>query len=151
MKILIASDHGGFKLKDYLIDVFTKSNIDFFDFGPKELNNNDDYTDFVFPLAERVSKEDKVFGILICRNGVGVCISANKVKGIKAGISWNVSHAKSSRRDDNTNILCLPADYLDEKDALNIVLGWLDTKFSEEERHLRRLNKINKYESEHLK
>lgn len=86
-------------------------------------------------------------GIVICRNGVGVSMFANKIKGIRAGISWNPKQAKSSRNDDNTNVLALPSDYIDSKTALEIVDVWLKTKFSNDKRHLRRLAKVRSIEN----
>jgi RpiB/LacA/LacB family sugar-phosphate isomerase len=92
-------------------------------------------------LINKVLSAQGSMGILICKNGVGVCMMANKFKGIRAGLSWNIKHAVSSRNDDNTNILCLPADYIFEEEALKTVEAWLNTPFSKEERFSRRLKK----------
>lgn len=140
--IYISSDHGGFKLKERLLKHFEDSNIEITDLGPYEYIENDDYPDYVDPLVKKVLESTENKGILICRNGVGVCIAANKHKGIRAALSWNKKHAKSSRTDDNSNILCLPADYINLKRAKNIVHAWRNTPFSGLERHIRRISKL---------
>ena len=147
--IYISSDHGGFALKQELVKFLHQKNIDVTDLGPSELNMDDDYPDYVFPLAHKVAAdpiENK--GILICRNGVGVSMLANKVKGIRVALSWNPKHAISSRNDDNTNILALPSDYIDVETAKEILEKWLETKFSGEMRHKRRLEKIASLETQ---
>ena len=85
-------------------------------------------------------------GILICANGVGMNISANKFKGVRASISWNSKHAATSRNDDKTNVLVLPSDFITKEEALEITQTWLSTDFSGEERHLRRIMKITSFE-----
>lgn len=147
--IYISSDHGGFALKQELVKFLLQKKVDVTDLGPSELNMDDDYTDYVFPLAHKVaadSIENK--GILICRNGVGVSMLANKVKGIRAALSWDPKHAISSRNDDNANILALPSDYIDVQTAKEILEKWLETKFSGEMRHKRRLEKITSLETQ---
>jgi ribose 5-phosphate isomerase B len=146
MKVYIASDHGGFELKEFLKKHFVEVGIEHVDMGPFELDPHDDYTDLAIPLAEKVSSDKEGMGILACRNGIGVCVVANKVKGIRAALSWSSFHAQSTRNDDNSNVLCLPADYIDNEKALEIVGTWLSTPFSGEDRHIRRINKIIKYE-----
>ena len=144
MKIYIGSDHGGFKLKKELISYLQKK-FTIIDVGPHTLNPQDDYPDYVIPLAEKVSKSRNL-GIVICRNGQGVCIAANKVKGIRAVTGFSQKEAKKTRLDDNANVLALPADYLTQKEAKKIVMVWLKTSFSNATRHKRRLKKISKYE-----
>lgn len=144
--IFIASDHGGFKLKNELIKYLQSKQIDVTDLGPAEYNEEDDYTDYVFPLAHRVASSIDDKGILICRNGVGVSMFANKVKGIRAALSWNPNHAATTRNDDNTNIISLPADYIDLDTAKKTIDSWLTTPFSNELRHKRRLEKIDHFE-----
>jgi len=85
-------------------------------------------------------------GVLICANGVGISIAANKFDGIRAALSWNPKHAASSRNDDGTNILVLPADYVTKEEALEILQTWLSTNFSGEDRHIRRIQKISELE-----
>lgn len=139
--IFIASDHGGYELKNKIFDYLEDGGIKVADLGPFRMRPGDDYPDFVKPLISKVLSGPDNKGILICRNGVGVCMMANKSKGIRAGLSWNIKHAVSSRNDDNTNILCLPADYIFEEEALKTVEAWLNTPFSKEQRFTRRLTK----------
>lgn len=144
--LYIASDHGGYALKKRLIR-FIENELGrtVTDLGPEQHVEDDDYTDYAFPLAKKVA-EEHARGILICRNGVGVCIAANKVKGIRAGIGYNIAASESMITDDNTNILCLASDHLSEDFSMAIVKRWLETEFPAQERHVRRLEKIEKYE-----
>lgn len=147
--IFVASDHGGFNLKNEIIKYLQSKQLDVTDMGPSEYIADDDYTDYVYPLSHRVAVspfDNK--GILICRNGVGVCMFANKVKGIRAALSWTPEHAASSRNDDNSNILALPADYINVEMAKKIVNSWISTPFSNELRHKRRLEKIEQFEKQ---
>lgn len=141
--ILIASDHAGFKLKNYLIDVLTKRGYTIDDMGPKNYDPNDDYPDHIKPLAGKIDNNN--FGIVICRNGVGVSIQANRSRKVCCALSWGVDHIKSARNDDNVNVLALPADYVNKETALAIALTFVETPFSGEERHTRRIRKIDDY------
>lgn len=141
--LYIASDHAGFKLKTKLAEFLTKELIEFQDLGPEKMIPEDDYVETGVVLVEKVRSDNKNKGVLICRNGVGVSIFANKFKGIRAALSWQPKHAASSRNDDDSNVLTLPADYIDEKTAIEIVGAWLITPFSTEERHTRRVIKLN--------
>ncbi len=144
--LYIASDHGGYQLKKRLLRYFeNEMNIKAEDMGPFEFDATDDYPDYAIPLAQKVVKTNGR-GILICTNGIGVCIAANKVKGVRAGIGYNIEVAASMRNDDNTNILCLAAKLSTEEHAMAIVKKWLETKFSDEERHPRRVNKVAELE-----
>lgn len=137
--LFISSDHGGFKLKNKIVAYLRAKDIALQDLGPIELNENDDYPIYVAKLAEKMRNAAEAKGILICRNGVGVSMFANKFSFIRAALSWNGQHAASSRTDDDTNVLALPADYISEEDAMKIVDTWLATPFSGDERHGRRL------------
>jgi ribose 5-phosphate isomerase B len=144
--IYIAADHGGFKLKAEIIKWLKKNKKPVKDLGAKILQQDDDYPEFTFQLAEKVAKNKKDTGILICRNGIGMSIAANKVKGIKAGLVSFVGQAITARAHDNCNILVLPADFIDEELAITIVDTFLKAKFIEEKRHVRRLAIIEDYE-----
>lgn len=144
--IYIASDHGGYALKKRLVRYMENElGLKPEDMGPHTYEETDDYPDFAIPLAQKVIETDGR-GILICRNGIGVCIAANKVKGIKAGIGYNISVSKSMRNDDDTNVLCLAADNLSEDFAMVITKNWLETEFSDHPRFSRRLNKVEALE-----
>lgn len=143
--LFIASDHGGYQLKKRLVRYLQNElERDVTDLGPHEYVDGDDYPDFAFPLAEQVAQNGR--GILICKNGVGVCIAANKVPGIRAGIGYNLMAAETMMHDDNTNVLCLAANLSSEEHAMAIVKRWLETPFSEDARHLRRLQKVTEHE-----
>jgi len=140
--IYIASDHGGFNLKNTLISYLKNKGLDIKDMGPFELVEEDDYTEYVTPLAKEIQKDLRGKGIVICRNGVGVNIAANKFKHIRAALSWETEHIKSARLDDDINVLALPADYIDENTAKSIVDAYLNTEFSALPRHIRRIKKV---------
>ncbi|HBF67503.1 MAG TPA: ribose-5-phosphate isomerase, partial [Candidatus Magasanikbacteria bacterium] len=117
------------------------------DLGPEEFVETDDYPDYAVPLAQKVAEApDEHKGILICGNGVGVCIAANKMKGIRAGIGYNTYAAESMRQDDDTNILCLAGRVLSDEYAMAITKKWLQTEFSGEDHHVRRLGKVGALE-----
>jgi RpiB/LacA/LacB family sugar-phosphate isomerase len=146
--IYLASDHGGFELKNHIKQSFDTVGIAYEDVGAHELDPNDDYPDYAKLAASKISQnptDNKA--ILICRSGVGEVIVANKFNNVRASLSWNEEHAKKSREDDDTNVLTLPADYISKEEALNIVGTWLNTDFSNEERHTRRINKIKEIEN----
>lgn len=146
--LYIASDHGGFKLKEYLKRFLKLEKIRFIDLGPAKFKPDDDYPDYAKLVAEKVSKNPKKdTGILICRSGQGVCIVANKFKNVRAALVWNPTEARMSKNDDMSNILCLPSDYISPHAAERIVEQWIDTPYSKEDRHLRRIKKINDLEN----
>ncbi len=141
--LYIASDHGGYKLKEHMKKFLGAAGVTFTDLGPKKHDHDDDYPDYAAFVAEKVSKNPlRDTGILICRSGQGVCIVANKFRHVRAALAWNVIEAKLSRTDDMTNVLCLPSDYISPRVAEHIVETWLDTPYSQEERHMRRVKKI---------
>ena len=120
-----------------------------FDMSAYSYDENDDYPDVAFAVGKKVSEapEDRV-GILICGSGAGVDIVANKLKGVRSVLAISAEQAVMARADDYTNILSIAADITDESSAKQIFLRWIDTAFSTEERHLRRLKKIAEIESE---
>ena len=143
MKVYLGADHRGFELKEKLCEFLKNEGYALFDLGNTQYEKTDDYPDFAKLVAEEVAAnpaEDR--GILICGSGVGVCVVANKFKGIIAATLINPEHAAMVRNDENANIACLPADLIDLESAKNIVKVFLQTNFSVEERHHRRFNKI---------
>lgn len=140
--IYITSDHGGFKLKQIIYEYVKTLGLEITDVGPNTLVLDDDYPDYIKNLTPKIAENPTNMGIVICRNGVGVAMFANRFKGIRCGLSWTPEHAKSGRNDDDTNVLALPADYIEETTAKSIVKMWLETPFSSEERFTRRLKKI---------
>ncbi len=140
--LFIASDHGGYSLKKRLVRyIQNELNGTVTDLGPHEYIETDDYPDYVIPLAHNVVKTQGR-GIVICKNGIGVSIAVNKVPDIRCGLGYNTAVAESMMQHDNTNIISLAADHLSEEHAMAIIKHWLSTEFSNEERHIRRLQKI---------
>lgn len=145
--IYIASDHGGFKLKEELRNWLSQEyNVE--DLGAFKLDPNDDYPDFIFPLAKKVVSDEKSFGIIIGRSGNGEAIVANKVKGIRAALCLNEEMAVKAKEHNNANILSLGADYIDLELAKEITKAFLNASFLKEERHARRIEKIEKIEED---
>ena len=139
--IFIASDHRGYNLKGNLTEHLKSNGYVVKDLGAHRADPDDDYTDYTVKLVNELRDDPQALGILICKNGVGVSMMANKFKHIRCALSWNPAHAASSKVDDNSNVLALPADYVDEQTAINTLDTWLNTPFSKAERHIRRLKK----------
>lgn len=146
--IYIGADHAGWKLKEALEEHLKTNKLHVVDMGNENLVNDDDYPDFGYAVAKRVATDEHAHGIVICGNAQGICIVANKVKGVRAATGFNADVAKSAREDDNSNILCLPGRHLDVKEAIKIVDTWLSTEFSGAERHVRRLKKVTEIEDQ---
>ena len=143
--IYLGTDHRGFELKEKIKQWLSEWGYQYEDLGAFEYNKNDDYPDFSKAVAEKVALEPAARGILICGSGVGVVIAANKVKGVRAGTAINAGQIKDSVNDEDTNVLGISVDYLSEQTE-EIVKTFLETKFSGEERHVRRINKIKELE-----
>ncbi len=139
-KICIASDHAGFYLKDMIVDYLIKKNISIIDLGPLT-SNSVDYPDFAKKVSKRVKSKKSDVGILVCGSGTGMAISANKIKGIRAAVCYNLKSTRLSRQHNNANIIALGSRLTKKKDAFKLVSVFLETKF-EGGRHLRRINKI---------
>ncbi len=145
--IYIGADHGGYKMKEQLKKFLLKYKFDFVDVGAKKIKAGDDYPDYAKIVGKKVSQNPmQNLGILICRSGQGVCIVANKFPHVRAALVWNEKEAQMSRNDDMTNVLCLPSDYISQKDAEKIVKVWLSTPYSTDARHVRRIKKITTLE-----
>ncbi len=144
--LYLASDHGGFGLKEELKKFLEAQKVVFEDLGPQVFDPNDDYPRFAKKVAEKVAQGAGHAGILMCRSGQGMCIAANKFKGVRAGVCWDAQVASAAKRDDDINILCLPSDYVLPQDAINIFKAWNEAKFSPEPRFSRRLDEISELE-----
>lgn len=155
-KVFIASDHAGFELKKKIIEFLIKemnyevSNV--VDVGPYSYDENDDYPDYVIPCARKVSRNSdengEAVGIVIGGSGQGEAIAANKVKGIRAVVYYggNKKIIVLSKEHNNANMLSLGARFMSTRKAKNVVKLWLETKFLNEERHVRRIEKIKRFE-----
>ena len=139
-KVCIASDHGGFSLKEAIKDHLIKKDISIIDLGPSE-NKTVDYPDYAKKVANRIKAKKSDVGILVCGSGTGMAISANKTKNIRAAVCYNVNSTRLSREHNNANIISLGARLTSKKLSLKLVNIFLKTKF-EGGRHLKRVNKI---------
>ena len=139
-KLAIGSDHAGYELKQYIIDNFDET-IVFNDFGT---NNTEscDYPDYADKVCNFILKNDDYRGVLICGSGVGMSIAANKIQGIRASNVTNIETAIQSVEHNNVNILCLGSNNLDNTKAIDLISSFLSASFTEEERYLRRINKL---------
>ena len=149
MTIYLGSDHAGFDLKEKIKDFLDELGYRYVDLGNSKLEPGDDYTDYAYKVAIKVARTDSR-GIITCDSGVGVCIVANKINGIRAVDGYSVRIAKMSRLHNDTNILCLGQDYTSLDKAKKIIRTWLETDFSAAERHQRRLGKIIKIENKNI-
>ena len=143
MKIFLGSDHAGFPLKEFLKKHLSKTD-DVEDCGTFD-DKPCDYPDFVFPVAEKVARNKNSKGIILGGSGQGEAIAANRIKNVRAAVYYGGNHeiVKLSRTHNNANILSLGARFLTEKEALSAVQLWLETDFPGEERHVRRITKID--------
>jgi ribose 5-phosphate isomerase B len=146
MRIGIATDHGGFALKQLLLVRLETAGHEVVDFGAHDLTPGDDYPDFVIPLAQAVATGSLKRGVAVCGSGVGATVCANKVKGIRACLIEDHFSAKQGVEDDNLNILCLGGRIEGQEVAWDLVKTFLDAEFSQAPRHLRRLRKVGALE-----
>lgn len=143
MTIYLGADHGGFDLKEYLKGILKGEGYDVVDYGAPTHVEGDDYPDFAVPVSKKVGQApDQSRGVLICRSGFGMDIAANKFPGVRAVLPMSPDHAYQARHDDDANVLCFAADFIDDASAAKIMQVFLSTPFAKEERYSRRLRKI---------
>ena len=142
MRVGIATDHGGFGLKEDLVALLRAAGHDVVDFGADELRPDDDYPDFVIPLARAVAAGTVERGVAVCGSGVGASICANKVPGIRAALINDHFSAAQGVEDDHMNIICLGGRTVGPSVAWELVQTFLAAEFSQAPRHLRRLSKV---------
>lgn len=145
MKIFIGADHNGFDMKAVLVEELTRAGYEVIDEGDKHLKPDDDFPQFAERVvtAMKATGQADVRGILICGSGQGMCMAANRFKGIRAALIWNEHEARAARNDDDSNILCLPARSIDDKHAVSIAGTWLKTPFAGAPRFKRRIKEID--------
>jgi ribose 5-phosphate isomerase B len=146
VKIAIASDHGGFELKNFLVSWMKEQNLEVADLGNDVYDPKDDYPDFAITLAKYVASGEADKGIVICGSGVGACIAANKVKNARAGLCHDTYSAHQGVEHDNMNVLCLGARIVGTELAKELAEAFLKASFINEERFLRRLEKVESLE-----
>ncbi len=141
MKIAIGSDHAGFEHKEVLKEWLTNNGYEVNDFGTHSLDSVD-YPDFAHPVADAVEKKEASLGVLLCGSANGVAITANKHQGIRAALCWMEEIAVLARQHNNANVVCIPARYVTQQQAEEILKTFLHTEF-EGGRHSRRVEKIS--------
>jgi ribose 5-phosphate isomerase B len=142
MRVGIATDHGGYGLKEELLTRLRAAGHDVVDFGAAQLSPDDDYPDFVIPLAQAVAAGTVERGVAVCGSGVGASICANKVPGVRAGLIHDHFSAAQGVEDDHMNIMCLGGRTVGSGVAWDLVEAFLGAEFSQAPRHLRRLRKV---------
>jgi ribose 5-phosphate isomerase B len=147
MRVGIATDHGGFALKEELISKLRRAGHEVIDFGAHELTLGDDYPDYVIPLARDVVAGTVDRGVAICGSGVGASVCANKVTGVRAALIHDHFSAKQGVEDDHMNIVCMGGRTVGPEVAWDLLQTFLTAEFSQAERHLRRLNKVASLEA----
>ena len=147
MRVGIATDHGGFGLKKELVAQLRAAGHEVVDFGAHTLNPGDDYPDFVTPLARAVAEGKVERAVAICGSGVGASVCANKIPGVRAGLVHDHFSARQGVEDDHMNIICMGGRTVGPSVAWDLVETFLAARFSQAERHLRRLGKVASLEA----
>ena len=148
MRIGVATDHGGFSLKEQLLSQLREAGHEVVDFGAHHLSKDDDYPDYVLPLAQAVAAGKVNRGVAICGSGVGASVCANKIRGIRAALIHDHFSARQGVEDDHMNILCMGGRTVGPAVAWDLVQTFLAAQFSQAQRHLRRLSKVASLETE---
>lgn len=148
MRIGVASDHGGFDLKEELVKQLREAGHDIVEFGAYRLDESDDYPDYVIPLARAVAAQEVERGVAICGSGVGASVCANKIRGVRAALIHDHFSARQGVEDDHMNVLCMGGRTVGPAVAWDLVQTFLQAEFSQAQRHLRRLAKVASLERE---
>ena len=151
LRIGIAADHGGFELKQYLEGRLREAGYRVNDFGDHRSHPDDDYPDFVIPLARAIARGDVDRGVAVCGSGVGACVAANKVAGVRACLIHENFSARQGVEDDDLNVICLGGLVVGHETAWALVQTFLAARFSGAERHRRRLAKVAALEGAPMK
>jgi ribose 5-phosphate isomerase B len=147
MKVYLGSDHAGFEAKEKVKAFLETAGYSVADLGDLDYNQSDDYPDYAFKVGEAVVAEPGSLGVLLCGSGTGICIAANKVKGVRAAYIESREHAVAARNDDDSNIIVLDDLTFDPVKDFPTLETFLTTPFSNAERHVRRIGKITEYEN----
>jgi ribose 5-phosphate isomerase B len=145
MKIYIGADHNGYDYKSRLAKSLRQAGHEVIDVGDQTAQADDDYPQFAGRLASALlaDSDREARGILICASGQGMCMAANRFKGIRASLCWNAEEARAARNDDDSNVLCLPARYVSSEAAEAVVNAWLSTAFAGAGRYVRRIKELD--------
>lgn len=142
MKVILAADHGGFKLKEALKPYLADKGFEVEDVGARALDKQDDFPQYAFAAVTKVLGEEDARGILVCGSGQGMAMAANRVRGIRASLVWSEDVARETREDNDSNVLSLPARFISEDEAKKIVDVWLATPFSKNPKYHRRIDEV---------
>tara|TARA_Y100000994_G_scaffold247058_1_gene251623 strand:+ start:724 stop:1359 length:636 start_codon:yes stop_codon:yes gene_type:complete len=148
MRISLTADHNGFELKKELIEHIEFLGHEAIDLGPYEYESTDDYPDYAKIISDNVSKQETDRGIMICGSGVGASVAANKIKGTRAAVCHDIYSAHQGVEHDDMNLLCIGSKIIGVEIAKELVKAFIDAKYTGEERHSRRLNKVLNMEDE---
>lgn len=146
-KVYLGTDHAGFELKEQVKFYLKQNGHEVIDCGAFRVDSTDDYPDFVGEAARRVAQNPGSFGVVFGKSGAGECIVANKIKGIRAFLGINEQNVKLAREHNDANVISFGSDFVSFKEITGLLHIFLETPFSEEERHVRRINKIQKIEN----
>jgi ribose 5-phosphate isomerase B len=145
MKIYLGADHNGFEFKKEIALFLSHAGYDIVDDGGLTFNREDDFPQFAGKVAASLlgdgDKDSR--GVLVCGSGQGMCMAANRFKGIRASLCWNLEEARSARNDDDSNVLCLSSKYLTLEETKSIIMTWLNTPFAGAPRFVRRLQQLD--------
>lgn len=144
--IYLGADHGGFSFKEKIKEFLDELKVEYQDLGNLKFEPLDDFPDFALAVAKKVAETGQK-GILFCTNGLGMCIAANKIKGIRAVVPTTKKSAQQSREHLDANVLCIGAHVISFREARKIIKIWLETEFFRKEKYIRRLKKIQDIES----
>lgn len=146
MKVYLGADHNGFAMKAHLNEELQKAGYKVIDEGDDKMRPEDDFPQFAERAVRAMLADDEpeTKAILICGSGQGMCMAANRFKGIRASLVWDAAEAHAARNDDDSNVLCLPARFLSNQEALNIVEVWLMTPFAGAARFKRRISELDR-------
>jgi ribose 5-phosphate isomerase B len=145
MKIYIGADHNGFEMKHTLVSELTRAGYSVVDEGGDTPDPGDDFPQFAARViaALKASDDPEAYGVLICGSGQGMCMAANRYRGIRASLVWSAAEARASRNDDDSNVLCLPARYMSTDEAVKMTELWLQTPFAGAARFKRRIKELD--------
>lgn len=146
MKVYLATDHAGLEFKEKIKSYLTQKDYEVEDCGAYEYDKDDDYPDFISVAAEKVSQNPGSFGVVLGKSGAGECIVANKIKGIRAVLGVSEKNAQLAREHNDANVLSLGSEIVEIELAKKLIEIFLQTPFSDEDRHIRRIEKISKIE-----
>jgi ribose 5-phosphate isomerase B len=150
MRIALSTDHGGFELKQEIVTFLRNGDYQVIDFGPAVYDPEDDYPDYVIPMANAVAKGIADRGIAVCSSGVGACIAADKVPGVRAALIHEGFSAHQGVEDDDMNVICLGGRVLGRSLAFDLITAFLSARYLGADRHRRRVAKVLELEKIHL-